>query len=404
MSTSGGDTMRIDESLSIRLERVQTIALYLGCAGLAISLGAWAVWPKHLFTAYLVGYLFWIGITLGSIGLTMLHHLTGGSWGLVIRRPLEAGAATIIVLAVLFLPIAFGLHSLYAWAASGTTQEGVASESNPYLNPAGFLIRAALYFTVWIGMAVGLNRLSTRQDHAPDDSPSRWLQTLSGPGTVLLFLTATFAAIDWSMSREPKWASTIYGPMLITGDAMSTLAFLIVVASYLAQASPMSHIATPGRLNDLGNLLLAFVMLWAYTSFCQYLIIWSGNLTEEIPWYLRRTRGGWQWVAVALVTCQFFLPFFVLLYREFKRHPRYLLRVTLWILVMRWIELIWLVVPATADPVRPQIPWIEIPLSAAAIVGIGGIWIWFYIGSLKRRPLVPLADPNLVEALRHSGD
>ena len=162
-------------------------------------------------------------------------------------------------------------------------------------------------------MALILNGLSNRQDATTDATPSRWLQALAGPAIVLLFLAGTFSAIDWGMSLDPKWTSTIYGVMVIIGDALATLALMIVVAGFLAADRPMSEIATPGRLNDLGNLLLAFVMLWAYMSFCQFLIIWSGNLTEEIPWYLRRTAGGWQWVAVALIVFQFFLPFFVLL-------------------------------------------------------------------------------------------
>jgi hypothetical protein len=272
------------------------------------------------------------------------------------------------------------------------------------LNERLFLIRAAGYFAVWIVLALFLFDWSSRQDLTDNFRLSRRLQRLSGPGTIILFLAATFAAVDWVMSLEPRWISTIYGAMLITGDAMATLALMIVVSAALASDRPMSEIATPARLNDLGNLLLAFIMLWAYMSFCQFLIIWSGNLTEEIPWYLRRTRGGWQWLALTLIVFQFFLPFVVLLYREAKRHPRYLLRVTGWILVMRWVALIWLVIPASADPVSPRIPWVELPVSLLATVGVGGIWMAFFIDRLKRRPLVPLHDPSLIEALRHAGD
>ena len=218
-----------------------------------------------------------------------------------------------------------------------------------------------------------------------------------------MFLAATFSAIDWGMSLDPKWTSTIYGVMLIIGDALTTLAMMIVVASFLAADKPMSEIATPGRLNDLGNLMLAFVMLWAYMSFCQFLIIWSGNLTEEIPWYLRRTRGGWQWVALSLIVFNFFLPFFVLLFRSNKRETKKVSRVALWILFMHWVNLVWLVIPASSDPASPQILWVEVFLSAIVTVGIGGIWAASTIYWLKGRPLVPLHDPNLVEALEHAG-
>jgi hypothetical protein len=205
------------------------------------------------------------------------------------------------------------------------------------------------------------------------------------------------------MSLEAPWVSSIFGAMVITGEAMATLAVMIVAASILATARPMSEIATQERLNDLGNLLLAFVMLWAYMSFCQYLIVWSGNLTEEIPWYLKRTRGGWEWVALALVACQFFLPFFLLLIRENKRHSRSLKGVSLLILVMHWINLVWLVVPASTEAKSPRISWIEIPLGAVALAGVGGIWIAFFVARLKRLPLVPLNDPSLVAALEHAG-
>ncbi len=180
---------------------------------------------------------------------------------------------------------------------------------------------------------------------------------MSGPGTVILFAASTFAAVDWVMSLEAPWTSTIFGAMLITGEAMATFAAMIVVTAFLKTGKPMSEIATPERLNDLGNLQLAFVMLWAYMSFCQYLIIWSGNLTEEIPWYLKRTRGGWEWVALALIVCQFFLPFFLLLIRENKRHSRSLLGVCLLILLLHWVDLVWLVVPASSDAASPRIPW-----------------------------------------------
>jgi hypothetical protein len=390
-----------DHDLAIHLDQLQFRSLIAGGAGLVLCLLVWAISPATFYPAYLVGYLFWLGIALGSSGLTMLHHLTGGSWGLVIRRPLQAGAATILPMAVLFLPIALGLSTLYPWArvASSATE----LESTPYLNQPSFIIRAGVYFVFWIVLAQLLSRWSDQQDLTTDRTLSQRLQTMSGPGTVLLFLAGTFSAIDWGMSLEPRWTSTIYAPMIIVGDALATLATMIVVAFLLASKRPMSEIATPGRLHDLGNLLLAFVMLWAYMSFCQFLIIWAGNLSEEIPWYVRRTRGGWEWVALALIVFHFFLPFFVLLMRDNKRQGKFLSRVAAWILFMHWVDLVWLVVPASTNPVSPRILWGEVFVSVAAIVGIGGVSMWFFIGRLKCRPLVPLNDPNLVQALEHAG-
>ncbi len=402
MSRAPFSSMMCDQELRLALDRVQTGALFAGGAGLALCAAAWVFAPAHFFAAYLVGYLFWLGIALGSMGLAMLHHLTGGSWGLVIRRPLEAGAATVPVLALLFLPIAFGMQTLYPWARADSAAALAESLKASYLNETSYLLRAAGYFGIWTALAFLIFGWSSQQDERSDHRLSGHLQTLSGPGIVILFLAGTFSSIDWVMSLEAPWTSTIFGAMLITGEGMATFAVMIVVAALLARARPMSEIATPGRLNDLGNLLLAFVMLWAYTSFCQYLIIWSGNLKEEIPWYLRRTRGGWEWFAVALIACQFFLPFFLLLVRENKRNSGPILRVSAFILFMHWVDLVWLVIPASSPPAKPQIPWIEVAVSAVALVGVGGIWTAVFIGRLKRVPLVPLNDPNLIEALAHA--
>jgi hypothetical protein len=403
MSLEGGRNMMCQERLKLRLDRLGTRALVGGTAAFAVLAAIWVIWPRHFYPAYLVGYLFWLGIVLGSIGLCMLHHLVGGSWGLVVRRPLEAGAATAPLFALLFLPIALGMQSLYPWATPAGAEHLSEHLRSGFLNAPLFLARALGYFCIWTALAFLLAGASSRQDHATDHRLSRRLQVLSGPGTVILFAASTFAAVDWIMSLEAPWVSTIFGAMVITGEAMATFAAMIAVTALLAEDEPMSAIAAPERLNDLGNLLLAFVMLWAYMSFSQYLIVWSGNLTEEIPWYLKRTRGGWEWVALALVICQFFLPFFLLLIRENKRHTRSLFHVALVILAMHWIDLVWLVVPASSDPASPRIAWIEVAASALAVCGVGGIWTALFLARLKRLPLVPLNDPSLLEALEHSG-
>jgi hypothetical protein len=403
MSSPTDDAMT-GERLRGRLDRLQRVALRVGGIGLALCLAEGLVWPRLFFSSYLVAFLFWVGIALGCIGLAMLHHLVGGQWGLPVRRLLEAGAMTLIPLAVLFLPMAFDLSSVYPWARPDEVRlDPELSHKSAYLNVSFFLVRAAVYFAIWIAFAFLLNRWSRAQDASPDPAPSRRLQQLSGPGLVILFLTSTFATIDWAMSLEPKWASTIYGPMLIVGEALSTLALIIVVAIMLAAEGPMSEAATPPRLHDLGNLLLAFVMLWAYMAFSQFLIIWSGNLSEEVPWYVRRTHGGWEWVALLLIGVHFFLPFFVLLFRDSKRQFRLLLRVAWLIIVMHLIDLVWLVIPASTDLASPRIPWGYLPLILVATAGIGGIWVAAFVWQLKGAPLIPLHDPHLRAALEHPG-
>ncbi len=225
--------MSLAPELRARLDQSRAARLVAGCVGLLLSLAAWAISPAHFFPSYLVGYLFWLGIALGCSGLTMLHHLTGGSWGLVIRRPLESGASTVLPLALLFLPLALGVSTFYPWARGESSGHEAALETTAYLNERFFLIRAAVYFVVWIALALLLNGWSNRQDLTSDPAPSLRLQTLAGPGIVLLFLAGSFSAIDWMMSLDPRWTSTIYGVMVITGDALATLAMMIVVSLLL---------------------------------------------------------------------------------------------------------------------------------------------------------------------------
>jgi hypothetical protein len=387
--------------LRAELDRIQSVALIAGLAGTAAILALGLVWPHRAGPAYLVGYLFWVGIALGCVSLTMLHHLTGGNWGLVIRRPMEAGAGTLILLAVLFLPLWFLRGWIYPWVHPEGELVHVVEAKEVYLNSTAWTIRTIVYFAIWIGMGLALAGLSRRQDRTESTQPSDWLETLSGPGMGVIFLTGTFAAIDWIMSLEPAWYSTIYGAMVIVGWGLATFATMIVVTRFLSRHEPIAALTTAGRLNDLGNLLLAFTMLWAYLSFSQYLIIWAGNLTEEIPWYLRRTRGGWGWIASALILFQFFLPFFLLLSRDLKRRVETLAVVAGVILVMRLVDLAWLVVPASNDPSHPQFAPVTLLLVPVAAVGIGGLWVWMLVGNLKARPLIPVRDPHVREALAH---
>ena len=396
--------MIAEGELRLRLDRIQSWALAAGGLGLFLSLAAWSLWPEQFWPSYLVAYAFWVGLALGCMGLTMLHHLVGGSWGLVVRRPMESGGMTLVPLAILFVPLALGLSWLYPWARpEEVAHDPQLQHKSLYLNVGFYLVRTVGYFVIWFVFAFVLNHLSSDQDRRADHRPSGWLQSLSGPGLALLFLTGTFSAIDWLMSLEPHWSSTIYGSLVIVGEALATLAMMIAVVVFLSADQPMAEAATPDRLNDLGNLMLAFTMIWAYMSFMQYLIIWCGNLPEEIPWYLRRTRGGWQWVALALSLFHFFLPFFVLLFRESKRQSRLIVQVAILVLAMHWVDLIWLVVPASSDPASPRIPWVELPLSLVAMLGIGGFCTSFFIGHLKGRPLIPLNDPHLNEVIEHAG-
>jgi hypothetical protein len=356
----------------------------------------------RFFEAYLIGWTFWTGIAVGSIALLMLQHLTGGGWGFVIRRILEASTRTLPFMAVLFIPILLGAHSLYHhWMDhEEMAKHEVVAFKAPYLNFPFFTIRAVVYFAVWIALTYFLNRWSLAQDRTADNRYTKKMRVLAGPGMVALIFTVTFASVDWYMSLEPEWFSTIYGFIYVASWSLSALAFTIAALAMLSKDEPLKRIVAPLHFHDLGKLLLALVMLWAYFAFSQYLIIWSGNLPEEITYYLRRTHGFWGAVIVGIVILHFAAPFLFLLSRNLKRDPRKLVLVALLIIVMRMIDLIWMLAPAFDNS-----NWKWIGLDVMALLGFGGIWLAIFTWQLGKRPLIPINDPQYESVLEqaHAG-
>ena len=366
---------------------------------LAFLAGGAFVDPRRLFQSYLIGWTFWTGIGVGSIALLMLQHLTGGGWGLVIRRVLEAATRTLPVMAILFLPVILGAHSIYEWTDhEEATKHPVIQAKTPYLNLPFFSIRAVVYFGVWLTLMFFLNRWSLAQDRTADDRYTKNMRLLSGPGMVALIFTVTFASIDWYMSLEPEWFSTIYGFIFVAAWSLSALAFVIAVMAWLSAEEPMRRIVAPLHFHDLGKLLLALVMLWAYFAFSQYLIIWSGNLPEEITYYLSRIHGGWGALIITIGILHFAAPFLFLLSRGLKRNPRRLVRVALLIIVMRMVDLIWVLAPAFHHR-----RWILV--DAAALIGFGGLWLVLFTWQLGKRPLIPINDPQFESTMAqmHAG-
>lgn len=377
--------------------RLALVAAVIGAIVLAVALvGGLLADRAGFFRAYLLGYAFWLGLGLGSLGGAMVQFLTGGRWGLVTRRIFEAGASTLPLMAVLFTPVLLGLPQLYAWARPDeVAADPVLLHKSIYLNVPFFIVRAVAYLLVWAGLAVLLHRWSTAQDRDADGWPAaRRLQRFSVIAALAIALTATFATIDWLMSLDADWASTMYPPMVGVGFLLMALAFAIVVLTALASRSALREVLTPGVYNDLGSLLLAFLMLWAYMSYFQYLLIWAGNLSDEIPWYLRRVQGGWLAVALALATLGFALPFWLLLFRPLKRNPRTLSMVAGLVVVMHVVNVFWLVQPPFA-PGGPRLDW----LTVAGLVGVGGLWLGVFLWQLGRRPLLAPNDPRLARAL-----
>jgi hypothetical protein len=378
-------------------DRLQQRALMVGAAGIVLCGVGVFFNPTQFFRSYLLAYLFWLGIPVGCLAILMLHHLVGGAWGAMIRRVLESGTRTLPLLVLLFVPLLFGVHELYLWARPEVVaNDRLLQHKSLYLNIPFFMLRSAFYFVVWLAMSYLFNRWSLAQDQTGADPFERRMRLLSGPGLVLYVLTATFACVDWMMSLEPHWFSTIYGILVIVGQLLATLAFAVVVAALLVHEPPLSAVLSPAHFHDLGNLLLAFVMVWAYMAFCQFLIIWSGNLPEAITWYLHRMQGGWGWVGLALILFYFALPFLLLLSRGIKQRVQLLAWVAAAILCMHMVDLFWLVVPAF-QPTGFAVHWMDV----VAVMGVGGIWIAVFVWQLRGRPLLPVHDPGLLGVTHH---
>jgi hypothetical protein len=385
------------ETLAGRFDRIQRRAFVLGIAALVLAALDGIRAPEQFFRSYLLAFVFWLGFPLGCSAFLMVHHLTGGFWGLPIRRPLEAGTRTLPLLTALALPLLLGLTRLYSWTNPNLVAADVVLKSKQlYLNLPFFLIRNLIYFAVWWALVRGLNRWSDEQDRTGDPRLALRLENMSGPGLVLYGLTVTFFSIDWIMSLEPHWFSTIFGMIFMVLQVLSALALAVFVAGFLSQYEPIASVITSDRFNDLGNLVLTFVMLWAYLSFSQFLIIWAGDLINEIPWYLTRARGGWAMIAVLLIFLSFAIPFFLLLMRPIKRRVETLSALCGALILITFVDVYWMVAPAF-EKAGPRFYLLDFLLP----VGIGGVWVAAFVAQLKSRPLLPLHDPRFEGVLQH---
>lgn len=376
--------------------RLQQRALVVGVIGAVFCIIGWVKWPEKFFHSYLVAFLFVLGLSLGSMGLLMLQHLTSGHWGIVIRRPLEAAMRTLWLVALLFVPIIFGMKYIYGiWLNAPATGDGsLIGFQKSYLTGHNFIIRAVIYFVVWLLLVTALERWSRQQD---TDKSNRVLRrkfkVLSGPGIILYVFGVGFASIDWAMSLSPHWFSTIYGFIFVAGEVISSLCLVIAITAMLARTAPMSSVIQPRHLSDLGKLLLTFIMLWAYFSFSQLLIIWSGNLPDEISFYRSRLYGSWAIVAIIVVLFHFFTPFFMLLSRDLKRSVSLLPKVAFLLFFMRLVDLYWNTRPEFTSSAMPD--WFDLIVPVTLI----GFWLAFFARNLKSQPLLPMGEPKLGEVL-----
>jgi hypothetical protein len=384
------------------VKTIQQRSLIIGLVFTVIAAaGAW-IQPDQFFRAYLMAFMAWLGVTLGSMAILMLRHLTKGAWGMVIRRILGAAMRCVPLMAALFIPLLFGIRRLYIWArplqdiSDKHLREHLEEITKTYLSVNGYVIRAVIYFAIWWGLSYFLTKWSAEQDHPPMRDNSARFKALSGPGLILYGFTITFAVIDWVMSIDPSWISTIFGLSFLIGQVLAALAFAIVVERILFRYKPMSELLKPEQVHDHGKFMLAFIMVWAYFSFSQWLIIWAGNLPEEITWYMRRLNGGWGYVGLFLVLFHFAVPFVFLISRPFKRDITRLVWLAVWMLLMRYVDLFWIIEPNFS--VTFHLTWLDVVVPIA----MGGLWLAFFFRNLGSRPLVPAYDVFAVEVLEEA--
>jgi hypothetical protein len=377
---------------------IQGRSLVIGLIFSVIAVGVGFLRPDEFFRGYLLAYMAWLGVTLGSMVILMIRHLTGGGWGTVIRRILGAAMRCVPLMTVFFVPILFGLPRLYIWArplgsiTDKHLQDHLREITKSYLSVNGFIVRAAIYFAVWNLLSFFLTKWSREQDQPPVRDNSRF-KVLSGPGIILYAFTVSFAAIDWVMSLDPSWISTIYGLVILIGQLLSAMCFAVVVERILADYKPMSDWLRPDFVQDHGKWMLTFIMVWGYFSFSQWLIIWAGNLPDEITWYMRRLNGGWGFVGLWLVVFHFAVPFVILLSRSFKRDIRRMVWLATWMMLMRYLDLFWNIEPNFS--VSFSVTWADVVVPVA----MGGLWMWFFFRNLNAMPLLPVHDVDANEVL-----
>lgn len=370
-----------------------------GVVGLALTALGFATAPQVTLLSYLVAFMYWLGIALGALVLLMANHAAGARWNIVVRRLNESIVATTPIYLVLFLPILLGARVIFSWVApegQGFNEEAMKllQHKHAYLNLGAFTVRAIVYFAVWIAIAGWMRGWSIQQDQSGAAALTRKLRKLGAGGLPFIAFTLTFASFDWLMSLNPLWGSTIFGLYIFAGGFVAAIALLCILASMAVRAhGPVGALINDSHLHNLGKYLLAFVAFWAYMAFSQYMLIWVGNLPEEVPWILLRREGGWRWVGVFLIVFHFAVPFLLLLSRDLKRNPRTLAMIAAWVMLVHYVDLYWIVLPYA----RAGFHWSAI----TSFVGVGGLTLAFGLFRARGAHAVPVRDPYLEDSLRY---
>ena len=374
------------------LRRLPLLGLAAAVLGIGLCMVFGASRPAAFYAAWLVAFLFFFSLAMGALYFVLIHYAVQAGWGVVLRRVGENIAATLPVFALLFVPIVLGLTALFPWARPEAATDHLLHGKAPFLNRNFFLLRAAIYFIAWSAIALAYARASRAQDASGDVAISARLRRFSGPALLVVAITQTFAAIDWIMSLAPKWYSTVFGVYFFGGCFMAFFALLALLATSL-RGGPLKDVISADHLHDVGKMVFAFVCFWAYIAFCQYFLIWYGNLPEETFWYHARLQGRWQGLTMLLAVGHFVIPFLFLMGRTVKRRGPWLPIGATWMLAMHYLDIAWMVLPSIGQGYASP------PLLAGALLAVGGIVAAVFGRLLAGRPLVPIRDPRLNESL-----
>ena len=376
------------------LSRLNWYLFAVGGLGLILSLVGYLVESERFYFSWLTAFTYWTTLTLGALFFVMLHHITGAKWSIAIRRGAEAIGMNLPWLLVFFVPVLLGIHTLYHWShADAVAHDAILQSKSSYLNPDFFIIRGVIYFLIWIGLAVLLYRSSIQQDEDGGWAHIERMRRLSAPGLVLFAFSVTFAAFDWLMSLDPHWYSTIFGVLVFVSGFLVAIAFLTVFYIFIRNMGLATEYVNGEHFHDLGRMMFAFTVFWAYIGGSQYFLIWYANIPEETIWYLHRWSGGWKVVSLLIILLHFVVPFVALIFHVTKQNRRMLTVVGLILLVMHYVNMYWLVMP-TISHTKAALSWIDI----SAVVGMGGILLGLFLRRFLKHPMVPIGDPLLQPA------
>lgn len=381
--------------LGTRAAGLERAAGVVGVIGLLLCVLGFFVNRAVFFQSYLFAFIYWGGFAIGGLGVLLMGHTVGGRWCATARRFFEAQMRTLWLVAIFVVILLFGLHDLYPWTHVDTFREladrNVLHHKQPYLNIPFFIGRVVLYFAVWWFWGMRVRGMADRQDETGDPTLRERMRAFSAPGVLVFTMTATFAYIDWILSADAQFFSTVYGAMILIGDILQTFALSILVMIFTSRGDRFGGRINSVILHDLGNLMFAFTIFWTYLTASQLIIVWPANLPQELVWYLDRVHGFWKYFALVTALSMFAIPFLALLSQARKRDPRRLMKVCIWLLVARIIDVYWIVEPTYRNH-GFWAYWTDF----AAFIGVGGIWVFVYLRELRQRPLLPLRDPRVM--------